>query len=680
MIYIIILLALLNPFSNIMARANTITTESNVATEQAISDYTITLKNLSKSEECTYYYDNNEDTILPSDTYATTGCAVTELEKDGYTFSGWYDNPYFKGDTYTYIPRNTNKNLIFYAKWELTNYKLYLKNQEEETLYINFTCLSTITLPINMKMENYIFLGWYNEETEEKIEKIPKGTCKDIYVYAKWEPLKYNIIFERDGGKFESEPDYFYVYNQEYILPINIVKEGCTFMGWLSDNILYEKIEKKETGDKIFWAQWKKQIYKINYTSEEKSPGKEEYEYGEDYILPTLQKDGYTFLGWLWKDKLITTTKGLYEDLDLSASWVISTYDITYNIDKKVVTLENPVYSYTYNDYVTLPIPKREGYIFNGWSTSEKDVIFNIPTGSSINYSLTPTWIPEEYSIYYNLTDGETLEEGYKTKRTYGISLTLPTPTKYGYNFIGWHKEEDLSDESFSTIKHNVVGDLNLYPEWEPKEFTYSIDYMGGIGEIAQKKVKFNDKLTFLSELSAQKTGYKLNGYYITNEDNTTTSVNTETIIETEGDKTVSLIWDINQYKLIFDAMSGNCEEKERAIVYGQKIGALPTATKEGYTFTGWYYNNKLVKDTDITLTQDTTFYARYSKNAISQTTEKPNVLPTATSSYIIIPATPTVSATPIASETPIVNNNSSKNNTNNYSTDKPGTTETTST
>lgn len=72
-------------------------------------------------------------------------------------------------------------------------------------------------------------------------------------------------------------------------------------------------------------------------------------------------------------------------------------------------------------------------------------------------------------------------------------------------------------------------------------------------------------------------------------------------------------------HRLIFNAGDGTCSESSRTLSFGSKYGQLPRATRDYYTFEGWYTESgDVVTDSTIMGEVDVTLYARWSKNAIS--------------------------------------------------------------
>ncbi len=107
-------------------------------------------------------------------------------------------------------------------------------------------------------------------------------------------------------------------------------------------------------------------------------------------------KEGYTFGGWY-------TDKGCENPFDfnvqvkanttLYAKWSANTYQVNYQIDGASYTPEEHLQSYVYGAGITLPVPVREGYAFEGWYTSssytgeKQTVIGKTEAGDKIYYA-----------------------------------------------------------------------------------------------------------------------------------------------------------------------------------------------------------------------------------------------------------------------------------------------------
>ena len=71
-----------------------------------------------------------------------------------------------------------------------------------------------------------------------------------------------------------------------------------------------------------------------------------------------------------------------------------------------------------------------------------------------------------------------------------------------------------------------------------------------------------------------------------------------------------------NIINLIFDAGRGECPSRTREAITGQPIGALPEATRQGYTFAGWTdaSGNTVTPETIVNTDEDMTLFAHYTK------------------------------------------------------------------
>lgn len=55
------------------------------------------------------------------------------------------------------------------------------------------------------------------------------------------------------------------------------------------------------------------------------------------------------------------------------------------------------------------------------------------------------------------------------------------------------------------------------------------------------------------------------------------------------SNKSVVLSWSTNSYILTYDANGGTVSTTSKSVKYGEEYGTLPTPTRVGYTFNGWY-------------------------------------------------------------------------------------------
>lgn len=74
-----------------------------------------------------------------------------------------------------------------------------------------------------------------------------------------------------------------------------------------------------------------------------------------------------------------------------------------------------------------------------------------------------------------------------------------------------------------------------------------------------------------------------------------------------------------NTYTVTFDATGGTCDTASKTVTYNSAYGTLPTPTKAGYTFNGWYTEKsggtKIKSSSTVFITADVTLYAQWTAN-----------------------------------------------------------------
>ena len=75
-------------------------------------------------------------------------------------------------------------------------------------------------------------------------------------------------------------------------------------------------------------------------------------------------------------------------------------------------------------------------------------------------------------------------------------------------------------------------------------------------------------------------------------------------------------IWTQNKYQVTFNTNGGSSVENKE-VTYDLAYGSLPSTTKTGYTFAGWYldnetFKNKIEETTKVTTPNNHTLYAKW--------------------------------------------------------------------
>ena len=142
------------------------------------------------------------------------------VEREGYTFFGWYDNADLEGDAVTSISSSETDDKEYWAKFERSHAVSFVLGggtirSGEIDHYIEG---ETTVLPTVVFKDGASFEGWYTTEdfTGDRCYFIPATATEDMTFYAKWGAEK-TTFYLRQGGSPE---------------PVSILYEGENIV-WL---------------------------------------------------------------------------------------------------------------------------------------------------------------------------------------------------------------------------------------------------------------------------------------------------------------------------------------------------------------------------------------------------------------------------------------------------------------
>ena len=269
-------------------------------------------------------------------------------------------------------------------------------------------------------------------------------------------------------------------------------------------------------------------------------------------------------------------------------------------------------------------------YIFNGNSYSKKEVIIEPICFANLNGG--------SYSIIYNTMGGDYLEPSSVCIgcTTIPEGFPLKTPTRNGYMFIGWYYDQNYKNPVFGTRTKDILSspiyegncivgykDVTLYARWEKNEINLCpsggnrviiFNSMGG-DSIPNGSVCIGCAPTAAAAIpTPTRNGYRFDGWYY--ESNYLTRVNGTLMSDiranssTDSDgcevyapTTVYAKWtkvNPNCYDIAggafivkFDSKGGSSVNNITVCVACNPTAQpkLPTPSRSGYRFDGWYYD-----------------------------------------------------------------------------------------
>ena len=546
-------------------------------------------------------------TLLDMDGAGTSEALVYTVEqpvtlptptREGYAFLGWTVNSDMAPQLTVVLPQGSIGNRTYTANWELTGYTITmdLNGGSGETALLYTVIDDDFALPTPTR-NGYEFVGWRGEgiTTPQTSVKIPKGSTGDKAYTANWQVIEYTITLDTNGGPNVSPIKY--TVEDSFTLPYPL-RPGYEFAGWVLDGsgmlpattlIIYYGT----TGDLHYKAEWRLAEYTINMDLNGGS-GKEKVVYtitDEDFELPTPTRNGYEFVGWTGEGITTPQTsvkipKGSTGDKAYTANWQVIEYTIT--LDTNGGPNVSPI-KYTVEDSFTLPYPLRPGYEFAGWVLDGSGMLpattLIIYYGTTGDLHYKAEWRLAEYTINMDLNGGSG-----KEKVVYTITdedFELPTPTRNGYEFVGWTGEGITTPQTSVKIPKGSTGNKAYTANWKVIRYTITLVTNGG-AVIASIRYTVEDSVTL--PIPPERPGYEFAGWVL---DGSGQFPSTPMIIPegSTGDRIYEAEWRVATYTITYVSHGKAYNWVQYTINNQIYFGAPeedPSYYLPGYTFVGW--------------------------------------------------------------------------------------------
>ena len=572
-------------------------------------------------------------TLLDMDGAGTSEALVYTVEqpvtlptptREGYAFLGWTVNSDMAPQLTVVLPQGSIGNRTYTANWELTGYTITmdLNGGSGETALLYTVIDDEFALPTPTR-NGYEFVGWRGEgiTTPQTSVIIPKGSTGNRTYTANWEIITYNIFLYKGDGS-EAETIHYTVETPDFALQPP-TRTGYEFLGWQrldgyapGEKQMNVTIPKGTTGDRTYTGCWQAIEYTITLdTSGGNALDAISYAVTSSPItLPTPVRTGYTFLGWT--GERITTPqtsvkipKGSTGNKAYTANWQVIKYTI-------ITLLEggnagsSGAYVYTVEETFTLPTPTRTGYTFWGWTgegitTPQPNV--TIPKGSTGDKTYIENWVETGYTITLDLNGGSGKEKVIYTMTD--EDFELPTPTRNGYEFVGWTGERITTPQTSVKIPKGSTGNKAYTANWKVIEYTITLDTNGG-PNVSPIKYTVEDSFTLPYPL---RPGYEFAGWVL---DGSGMLPATTLIIYygTTGDLHYKAEWRLAEYTITMDLNGGSGQEKVVYTITDEDF-ELPTPTRNGYEFVGWTGERITTPQTSVKIPKGSTGNKAYTAN-----------------------------------------------------------------
>lgn len=399
---------------------------------------------------------------------------------------------------------------------------------------------------------------------------------------------------------------------------------GYTFEGWqLADGSIYEDGDKIEAlGEAVtaLWSAGATTLYTVRYYKQDIQ--------GKDMEIVSLEDlygaagstvhaaireyPGFTF------DAEASNVTGVVDaenPLILNVYYTRNTYDVSFvSNGGSAVDAQEGIY---YTALATAPEkPVKTGYDFEGWYTDKAlgdKHNFGVPVTQDL--VLYAKWTPRDdtaYAVchYQQDVDGT----GYTLASTDHLEGTTDsTVTAEPKDYAGFHRNTDHSGNVVSMV---VAPDgstvLKLY--YDRDLHTVTFDSLGG--SLVSKVTGIRYGATVSKPTDPTRTGYTFLRWQTAKEDGKN-YVFTAPVVE---NLTLYALWQANQYQVTFDyhGATGSNSTTGKTVTYDAAYGDLPTPTRHGYDFLGWFTAEtepegaEVSKETSMVTPNDHTLHARW--------------------------------------------------------------------
>ena len=470
-------------------------------------------------------------------------------------------------------------------------------------LYAKWTDAS-VTLPTPART-GYVFNGWYTAASGGT--KIGAGGAKytptkNITLYAQWSPISYNVKFNGNGSTSGSMSNQSHTYDTAKALTANAfkreftvtynyngngqvnknVKATSTFGGWATS----------ASGNKVYND--KQSVKNLTSTS-----GATVNLYAKwtdaSVTLPTPTRTGYVFNGWFTAASggtKIGAGGASYKpsaNITLYAQWSPITYSVkfngngstsgsmanqsfTYDVAQNLSAnafKRSFIVTYNYNGSGAKDSSANANATFNGWATSSTGKVAYSDKQSVKNLSSSAG---ATINLYANWTDA---------------SVTLPTPTRTGYTFSGWYTSASGGTKiGTGCAKYTPTKNITLYAQWAPVSYSVKFNGNGSTSGSMSNQSHTYDTAKALTA-NAFKRAFTVTYNYNGNGKSNTTATATATFNGWATSASGSKVYSDKQSVKNLSSTAGSTVN-----LYAKWTDAsvtLPTPTRTGYTFSGWY-------------------------------------------------------------------------------------------
>ncbi|MBR1496270.1 MAG: InlB B-repeat-containing protein [Oscillospiraceae bacterium] len=254
----------------------------------------------------------------------------------------------------------------------------------------------------------------------------------------------------------------------------------------------------------------------------------------------------------------------------------------------------------------------------NVHALGEGSAVIRVSASNGVSASCTVRVSHPSYTISFDAGGGE-VSPASKTVTDTKAYGELPTPTLYGYDFLGWYTAPADGAAVVAGDTVDLTGNQTLYARWTAGTYEVAFDPKGGEVQPASMSVTFDSPYGELPTPTLA--GYVFGGWYTGGAEGVPVAGGDKVTVA--GNHTLYARWKGDTYTVSFDANGGEAGAEQMRVTNGSPYGlesGFPIPERPGYSFTGWYTGasgGELVEeDTVADITSNQTLYAHWKGNS----------------------------------------------------------------
>lgn len=324
----------------------------------------------------------------------------------------------------------------------------------------------TVSAPPEPSKDRHRFGGWYRDQALTIPFNFSDEITEDMTLYARWRMMSALVRFMSGGGS--DVPQQIVEIGSVIQEPAPPARIGYQFMGWFMDPGLTALFDfgMAITADTIIYAGWSV-TRSVSFVTDGGSPvDTQQVADGDTAIYPPVpDRDDHLFICWCEDPQLSSEydfRRPVTQDLVLYAKWQRITYSVIFDVNGGSAVQPQHV---TPGGFATppSPAPVKEGSTLDGWySNIELTEPYSFLTPVNSDIRLYAGWAVITHTATFSSGGGSSVDT--QSVRYGGRVLYPPVPSRSGHIFVGWYRDQELT-EPFD-FSEKIYEDITLYAGW----------------------------------------------------------------------------------------------------------------------------------------------------------------------------------------------------------------------